>query len=110
MCGNITLGMLIEWLGKQNQNLIVKDGFGHPHCDRGDYSELSFDPKPDALISDMLAHAKSALGATFTGWKGGEFTMHDYTPVMIGEDGECGDEIGPIHFKYWLLTAKEATA
>ena len=107
MYGNVSLGKLIEWLEKQDPTLIVKDGFGRPHCDRGDYSELSFDPKPEALIGDMLAHAKSALEAPFTGWKGGEFTMHAYTPVMIGEDGECGDEIGPIHFKYWTLTARK---
>jgi hypothetical protein len=105
MMGNVTLGMLIEWLENQGPMLIVKDGFGRPHCDRGDYRELSFDPKPEALIGDMLMHAKSALEATFTGWKGGEFTMHEYTSVMIGEDGACGDEIGPVHFKYWLLTA-----
>ena len=100
----MTLSKLIEWLEQQDQDLVVKDGFGSPHSDRGDYSELAFDPLEEAKIGDMLQHAKSALGATFTGWKGGEFTMHEYTSVYIGEYGESGEEITSIHFKYWLLT------
>lgn len=30
MLGNMTLGKLIEWLEAQDQDLIVKDGFGSP--------------------------------------------------------------------------------
>lgn len=107
MMANMTLGELIEWLEKQNLNLIVKDGFGSPHSDRGDYSELGFTPVAEAEIGDMLAHAQSALGATFTGWKGGEFKMGEHTPVYIGKFGECGEEITTTHFKYWLLTGRE---
>ena len=103
---NMTLGKLIEWLSKQDPNLIVADGFGKPHSDRGDYSELAFDPAPQATLGEMLRHAKSALERTFTGWKGGEFTMHEWTPVLIGEHGDCGEAITEIHFKYWLLTAR----
>lgn len=110
MYGNVTLGMLIEWLEKQDQDLIVKDGFGSPHSDRGSYEELAFKPLPEARIGDMLAHAKSALGQTFDGYKGGDFTMHENTSCNIGEWGDCGDEIGAIHFKYWLLTGRKADA
>ena len=53
----------------------------------------------------LLAHAKSAMGATFTGWKGGEFTMGEYTDCHIGEYGTCGEEITSAHLKLWLLTA-----
>ena len=104
MMGNMLLKDLIEWLEEQDQNLIVKDGFGAPHSDRGDYSELAFDPEPTAKISDMLEHAKSALGTTFDGYKGGEFTMNEWTSVYIGKYGYCGEEITSAHFKYWLLT------
>lgn len=101
---NMTLGKLIEWLEQQDQNMVVDDGFSTPHSDRGDYSELAFAPEQKAKIGDMLEHARSALGNTFIGWKGGEFKMDECTPVYIGEYGECGDEITPTHFKYWLLT------
>lgn len=32
--------------------------------------------------------------------------MGQWTSVYIGNYGECGDEITPIHFKYWLLTGR----
>lgn len=107
MMAQMTLKKLIAWLEAQDQELIVKDGFGSPHSDRGDYSELAFAPKQEAKIKDMLAYAKSAVGATFTGWKGGEYKMGLYVSVYIGEYGECGEEITNIHFKYWLLTGRK---
>lgn len=108
MYNHTTLGILIEWLEAQDQSLIVKDGFSSPHSDRGDYSELAFTPAEEARISEMLKHARSAVDATFTGWKGGEFKMDLETPVYIGDYGDCGDAITPIHFKYWLLTSRRA--
>ena len=107
MMGNMKLSTLIEWLEKQDQDLIVKDGFSTPHSDRGDYSELAFSPEQEARIGDMLMHAKSALGGVFEGWKGGTYKMSGYTSVYIGHYGDCGDEITPTHFKYWLLTGKK---
>lgn len=103
---NMTLEKLINWLEAQDQELVVKDGFGSPHSDRGDYSELAFTPKPEAKIGDMLAHAKNAVDRTFIGWKGGEYKMDLRVSVYIGEYGECGEEITNIHFKYWLLTGE----
>ena len=107
MYGNMTLGDLIDWLEKQDQELIVKDGFGSPHSDRGSYDELAFAPESEAKISDMLKHARSADGRTFTGWKGGEYRMSRLTPVYIGEYGSCGEEITQTHFKYWLLSGRK---
>lgn len=107
MYGNMNLGELIDWLEKQDQELIVKDGFSSPHSDRGSYDELAFTPKPEAKIADMLKYAKSADGATFTGWKGGDFKMDRSTSVYIGEYGICGDEITQKHFKYWLLSGRK---
>lgn len=100
------LGELICWLENQDQDLIVKDGFSSPHSDRGYYENLAFTPEPTAKISDMLKYAKSADGITFFGWKGGEYRMDLHTTVLIGEWGDCGDMITPLHFKYWLLSAK----
>lgn len=106
MGNNTTLGILITWLKKQDPNLVVKDGFGEPHSDRGSYDELAFDPLSESRIADMLRHAESAVNATFTGYKGGEYTMYEHTPVYIGEYGDSGTPITPTHFKYWLLTAR----
>ncbi len=106
MLGNMTLGGLIRWLEKQDGSLVVKDGFGSPHSDRGSYDELAFDPVDETTLGEMLSHAKSALGTAFPGWKGGEYEMFEYTSVYIGHYGDGGDEITPIHFKYWLLTGE----
>ena len=70
MMGNMTLGNLIEWLNQQEPEIVVKDGFGSPHSDRGDYFKLAFDPIPEASIARMLIFARSALGATFLGYMG----------------------------------------
>lgn len=107
MMNHTTLKDLIAWLEAQDPELIVKDGFSNPHSDRGSYDELAFHPEAEARIGDMLKHARSAVGATFTGWKGGEFKMDLWTPVYIGEYGDCGDAITPITFKCWALTARK---
>ena len=107
MCSDMKLSTLIAFLETMDPEGVVIDGFGSPHSDRGDYSELAFSPLPTAKVSEMLAFAKGAVGATFTGWKGGHFTMSGDTPVYIGEFGDCGEPITPTHFKYWMLTSNQ---
>ena len=102
------LGHLIDFLETMDPNLIVKDGFGSPHSDRGSYDELAFTPEAEARIGDMLDYARQADGSTYEGWKGGDYTMDRDTPVYIGEYGDCSDPITPTHFKYWALTATKA--
>lgn len=100
---------LIEWLEKQDENAVVPYGFGEPHSYRGDYSQLAFDPVENAKIGDMLAHARSALGETFEGYKGGEFTMNEYTDCYIAEYGTCGDadRIGRTMLNLWEAWIKQ---
>jgi hypothetical protein len=97
---------LIEWLEKQDQDADVIDGFGAPHSDRGDYNKLAFEPAPITTFGQMLAHAKSALGRTFDGYKGGEYLMDEYSHCCIGEYGSIGEDITSIHFKYWLFNSQ----
>lgn len=96
---------LIEWLRQQDKNAVVTDGFGSPHSDRGSYIDLAFNPVEKTTFGEMLKHAEKAVGATFEGWKGGKYTMDEYTDCHIGEYGECGEEITTAHLKLWLLTA-----
>jgi hypothetical protein len=106
MYSNTTLKDLIDWLEEQDPDKIVSDGFGFPHSDRGSYDELAFEPIEEITFGEMLSHAKSALNKTFTGYKGGDYKMTEYTPVYIGKWGCCGDAITPIHFKYWKLSSR----
>ena len=97
----MTLAELIAELEQQHPALIVRWGFtGSGYCDRGDYSNLEFEPKENVSVAEMLAGAKAALNQTYTGYKGGEFKMHEYVEVHIGNWGECGEEIGPTLLRY----------
>ncbi len=98
---------VIEFLEKQDPEKVVRYGFGEPDSYRGYYSEVAFEPVGNASFGDMLAHAKSALGATFTGYKGGEYTMHTHTDCWISMYGRTSDNmIGDYLMKYWEMTAK----
>lgn len=93
---------LIDWLEQQPGDARVPHGFGEPMSYRGSYDELAFEPKDDVSFGEMLGYAKSALGKTFTGYKGGDYTMESYTPCWIAEYGTSqGDRIGPTMLKLW---------
>jgi hypothetical protein len=95
---------LIEALAAADQDYVAPLGFGKPMSYRGNYVDVAFEPEPNVTVASMLAYAKSALGATFTGYKGGEYKMDKYARCYIAEYGECGDEIGPVLIAY--LTGK----
>jgi len=95
------LGELIAALSGANQEHIAPMGFGTPMSWRGDYSQLAFAPAVNVTVASMLANARSALGKTFIGYKGGEFKMHEFVDCYIDEYGESGgDKIGPVLIAY----------
>jgi hypothetical protein len=100
----VTLGDLIKELEKHDPEKVVPVGFHHPYSYRGYYELLAFEPKENTTVGEMLQTAKSALGATFIGWKGGEFTIDEHTVCYIAVEGTCWDSdlIGPILLKYML--------
>lgn len=89
----MTLGELIEILSSA-ENKIVPVGFLNPRSYRGYYDNLAFEPAEDVSVSQMLDAAKSALGKTFTGYKGGEYLMTKETECYIANYGCCGEELG----------------
>lgn len=96
------LGELIEWLRQQDPTATVLHGFGQPDSYRGYYDELAFEPVEKTTFGEMLAHAQFALGRTFQGYKGGDYTMHEGTPCWIASYGcSGGDRIGPTIIKLW---------
>lgn len=84
----MTLRQLIDYLEQLNPDYVCPMGFSSPHSYRGSYYELAFEPCANMRIGDMLALAKSCVGKTFEGYKGGDFTMHDYSIVYIANYGE----------------------
>jgi hypothetical protein len=100
--GYINLGELIKFLETLNQDAVISYGFGEPMSYRGYYENLAFNPEKNVTVKSMLDHAKSALGATLEGYKGGGFTMTEWTDCHIAEYGHSGgDMIGPTLLSYW---------
>lgn len=88
-----------------DQDRVVGHGFLYPHSYRGHYHDLAFQDARNVSIAEMSAVARSALGATFTGWKGGDFEMHDYSTVwLVVQEGECGETLGPRLLRFMLAT------
>jgi|SRR5690242_6489995 len=98
----LTLGKLIEALKLADPKKVVQKGFARPGSWRGVYEELAFEPAQNVTVESMLKHAEAALGATFEGYKGGEYTMNEYTPVHISEYGESYDYLGEFFLWYML--------
>lgn len=95
--GQLGLGDLIAALAAEDPNRVLPVGFHEPHSYRGYCADLAFEPAFNISIGDMLAAARSALGSTFQGWKGGDFTMSEHTDCWIATRGDCSDDqIGPL--------------
>lgn len=93
----MTLDELIAALEAEDPDKVLPLGFTNPHSWRGVYSELAFEPTADVTVGRMLADAQSALGATYEGWKGGDYTMDGLTDCWLAEEGHGdGETLGPI--------------
>lgn len=62
---------------------------------RGFYDRLAIgDGGTLDTVAKILANAREALGATFTGYKGGEYVMSEHTSVYAANYGEStGDQL-----------------
>ena len=105
----MTLGELIERLEKvKDKSKVIKKGFGEPMSWRGIYSELAFEPAENVTIQSMLDNAKSAIGKTFKGYKGGDYKMDTYSDVHISEYGCSYDFAWDYLIDYWEVAPNQA--
>jgi len=61
---------------------------------RGIYAELALNFESEGTrmtVSDFLKMLKDAVGKTYTGYKGGDFTMSRQTPVWVANYGNSGN-------------------
>ena len=98
----MTLGELIEILQKADPDHVCKVGFGAPMSYRGYYDELAFEPAENVTVASMLKNARSALGGTFIGYKGGEFLMSEHTDCWLAHYGHTGETLGPALMRFML--------
>lgn len=93
---HLSLGELIGELENHHPAKVVPAGFSRPHSYRGYYTDLAFEVVGYVTVADMLKEARAALGTTYSGWKGGLYTMYEHTPVWLAEQGDCGEALGAI--------------
>lgn len=103
----LTLGEMILTLENLNQCLVI-EGLGDLHSYRGYYSDLAFDlsTAKGKTVHELLIECKEALGKTYEGWKGGDFTMDKSTPLWVAYEGSTGEALmGIVDGK--IVTSKE---
>lgn len=81
----LTLGGLIDALTAMRPDEEVVN-LTAPGSYRGYYSDLYFERGEGTRpASELLALARSCMGETFQGYKGGDFTMSRNTPLWIAD-------------------------
>ena len=60
---------------------------------RGSYNELalSYDSVGAPNLSDFIKMLREAVGKTYQGYKGGDYTMSKYTPIWVANYGNAGN-------------------
>ena len=92
---HLTLGGLIAALKSHPADIPVRfdhgAGVGTAHSDRGYYSDLAFsDAEEIGAAGDLLKEGEAAIGKTYKGYKGGDYTMTAKTPLWNAPYGCTG--------------------
>ncbi len=93
-----TLGEVILLLESQPLKNIVKIDFTPQDPTRlisyrGYYEDLSISYGAEIgtmTVENLLSLCKNAIGQTYTGYKGGDFTMHNKTLMWVAPYGDTG--------------------
>ena len=97
----MTIGELISALKRKDQDASIRFDWiytipsGGVHSYRGYYEDLAIgygkaNYKDDPKVADVVRWLGDALGKTFQGYKGGEYTMSENTAVWVADYGETG--------------------
>ena len=95
---HLTLGTLTATLETLPPETPVEFDDGSPVGEedsyRGYYADLAFaSGKKPSTAADVLAACQRAATETYMGYKGGDFTYDERTPLWRGEYGCCGPAI-----------------
>ncbi|QCX81193.1 hypothetical protein C9F11_38050 [Streptomyces sp. YIM 121038] len=104
----MNLGDLIARLEAADPGQTLRHGFNNPHSYRGQYMDLAFELASHITVAAMLAAARSALGATFQGWKGGDFTMDEDSWCWLSQEGDASGETISALLLDFMLTPDRA--
>ena len=85
----VTLDELRDMLSNA-YNGYCEYGFHNPHSYRENYDEVGFEPASDVSVAEMLSCVKRALGDSFSGYHGWDFSFGSSTRAHISNEG-CGE-------------------
>lgn len=102
MFGGITIEEALSILREYPFDRVVRDGFSSPASWRGAYSELAVEPDEGVTVWHMIDTLTLAIGTTYYGYKGGEFTMSKHSEVHLANWGELGEPLTPRVLRYML--------
>lgn len=105
----IDLGTLIQMLEKAYPDAVLPYGFTNPHSSRAYYHCVAFEPAYNVTVRDTLDTARSAVGATYQGYKGGDYTMDLGSYVYLAEEGTVGDELSELTVRLMISVAERPT-
>lgn len=87
------LGDMIKFLVVLPEDALIH-GLGELMSYRGYYEDLAFRPFSEFCTRDqVLKECRRAMGAVFTGYKGGEFLMGETTCLWVAPYGYCGHRL-----------------
>lgn len=109
----LSLGELIDKLkdcidiNKDNKKVVFDFEYAFPtglNIWRGSYSELSinysfngydndyhYNDKEPLEINEFIKLCQESIGKVYHGWKGGEYTMTEDTPLWVANSGNSGN-------------------
>ena len=94
MEGDMNVKEVLEKLKEYDILQKLSRSLVNPHSYRGDYSEIGFvEHIESTTVGEMITTISGVIGTTYTGWKGGNFTMSEYSNCYIAEKGSCGREL-----------------
>lgn len=100
---------VIEELEQHDPDKVVAYGFNKAMSWRGDYSQLAFKRARNVTVREMLKVACDAQGSTFVGYKGGGYTMGEYTDVYLTYyQSDMGDALCRLGLAFMLGDASIA--
>lgn len=77
-----------------DDTFIFEYAFSSPHSYRGYYEDVAFELSSSKSVQHIKDCVFTAYDATFTGWKGGEYSYWDDTLVHLSYRGHADDDYG----------------
>lgn len=91
--GAMPLGQLVAELRQLPEGTVVTGVSPEVNSYRGYYEDLAIEPGLATSATTLVEVLSAAIGQTFEGYKGGDFTMDRMTRVWVAPYGDTSDAL-----------------